>query len=63
MAAGTLTEQQDSREKVIVFITDGEANKGVDPKLALKLLKEKNIKTYTIGVGKSEQTSIIVPGL
>lgn len=63
MAAGTLTEQQDSREKVIVFITDGEANKGVDPKLALKLLKEKNIKTYTIGVGKSEQTSITVPGL
>lgn len=58
-------EEQD-REKVIILITDGEANKGIEPEIALKLLKEKNIKTYTIGVGKKESSTIqaqIAPGL
>ncbi len=50
------------REKVMILITDGEANKWVDPELALKLLKDKNIKTYTVGVWKAEETTITVPG-
>lgn len=48
MASEVLFRDSSPREKVIILITDGEANKGVDPELALKLLKDRNIKTYTI---------------
>lgn len=54
------------REKVMILITDGEANRGVEPILALKLLKEEGIKTYTIWVWKDEATTIkaeIAPGV
>ena len=61
LASGVLEKHSAEREKVIILITDGEANKGVDPSLALKLLKEKDIKTYTVWVGKAEETSIDLP--
>jgi len=55
-------EKKDTtKDQIIILITDGEANKGIDPLLALKYLKEKHIKTYTIGVGKDAVTSIVVP--
>lgn len=53
-----LMKEENEREKIIILITDGEANRGINPEIALKLLKEKNIKAYTIGVGKDEQTTI-----
>ena len=46
------------REKVIILLTDGEANRGLDPLVALSYVKEKNIKVYTIGVWKDENTFI-----
>lgn len=61
LASDVLWKDAPEREKVIILITDGEANKWVEPELALKLLKQKNIKTYTIGVGKNERSSINVP--
>ncbi len=49
------TDQQDpQREKIIVLLTDGDANRGVDPILASKLLTEKETKIYTIGVWSLE---------
>ncbi len=66
LASDVLWKNDSQREKVIILITDGEANKWVKPELALKLLKEKGIKTYTIGVGKDQQTSIevmVYPGM
>ncbi|MDD3303147.1 MAG: VWA domain-containing protein, partial [Candidatus Gracilibacteria bacterium] len=44
------------REKVMIIVTDGEANKGLDPTTALKLLKDKKIKAYTVGIGGLEKT-------
>ena len=51
-------DSDDEREKIIILITDGEANTWIDPITALKLLKENNIKTYTIWVWWSEDTFI-----
>ncbi len=38
------------REKTMILLTDWDANKWLSPLTALKLLKEKNIKTYTIWI-------------
>lgn len=40
------------REKIIVLISDGDANVGVDPIIAAQKAKEENVKIYTIGIGK-----------
>lgn len=40
------------KSKVVVLVTDGENNKGqFDPILAAKMLKERNIKVYSVGIG------------
>ncbi len=39
------------REKVIILLTDGKANIWTDPSIVGKLVKEKNIKIYPIGIG------------
>ncbi len=60
LASDVLLRDTTDREKVIILITDGEANVWVKPEVALKLLKDKGIKTYTIWVGKDKQSSIDV---
>lgn len=61
LASDVLLRDSPEREKVIILITDGEANKWVSPELALRLLKEQGIKTYTIWVWKWEETTIDLP--
>lgn len=61
LASDILSRDNSEREKVIVMITDGEANKWVEPELALRLLKQEGIKTYTIWVWKWEETTITIP--
>lgn len=65
LAADVLSEKEEEREKIIILITDGTANTGVNPEIVLKLLQEKNIKTYTIWVGKQWETTmeiVVWPG-
>lgn len=45
---------EETRAKVIILATDGEANLGVDPLVAAQLATEKEIKIYTIGIGSLE---------
>ena len=41
-----------SENPVIIFLTDGENNRGsVDPLTALKIIQDKKIRVYTIGMG------------
>lgn len=47
-----------NRQKVIILMTDWEANKWIAPLQALKLAKEKNIKVYTIWIGWLEQSFV-----
>ena len=48
-----------AKSKVVVFLTDGEDNVGViNPQTALNIVKQLQVKVYTIGVGKSGWTRI-----
>ncbi len=64
LAGKTLLQKEDrgwekgERKKIIILLTDGSANRWVDPLVALSYLKENHIKTYTIGVGKDKDTTI-----
>lgn len=49
------------REKVIILLTDWEANKWLSPVLALKLLKEEGIRVYTIWIWWKDKTTILMP--
>lgn len=49
---------KDNREKIIILITDGEANAGIDPITALKVLKDADIKVYTIWVWWLDDTYV-----
>jgi Ca-activated chloride channel family protein len=52
--ANCVNRLKDSKadSKVIILITDGENNSGfIDPVTAADIARQKNIKTYTIGVG------------
>ena len=56
-----ITEEKINREKVIILLTDWEANKWIDPMLSLKYLKDNEIKVYTIWIWWLEKTYINIP--
>ena len=53
---GILTlESGEAKSKVLILLTDGVHNAGkISPREAVTLAKRKNIKIYTIGIGKKE---------
>jgi Ca-activated chloride channel family protein len=48
------------RQKVIIVLTDGEANMGINPTIAAKLAKEQGVKIYTLGIGDPAGTDLYV---
>lgn len=60
MGSYLFDEKSTDREKVMIIVTDWEANKWLQPTVALKLLKDKNIKSYTIWVWWLEKTLVYV---
>lgn len=61
-AANRMSESQ-AKEKVIIFLTDGENNSGtIDPLTALEIVKKKGLRVYTVGIGKDGQTLLPVYG-
>ncbi len=60
MGSYLFDEKSVGREKVMIIVTDWEANKWLQPTVALKLLKDKKIKSYTIWVGWLEKTFVNV---
>lgn len=50
----------DDREKVVIMITDGDANIWADPRLVAQLLAQDNIRVYPIGIWKNSPSSIEV---
>ncbi len=61
LASDALTRDENEREKVMILITDWEANKWVNPELALKYIKDAGIKVYTIWVWQQWETTIELP--
>ena len=56
---GLISEKENQQgDKIIILITDWEANTGIDPITALKALKEVNIKVYSIWVWWTEDTYV-----
>jgi len=51
LAAVNRFRDSKDRTRVLVLITDGDANTGVDPKIAAQKAADEGIKIYTIGVG------------
>ncbi|MCH2188693.1 VWA domain-containing protein, partial [Candidatus Gracilibacteria bacterium] len=47
-----------SVEKVLILLTDGEINRGYAIEPVIAHLKEKNIRVYTVGIGKGEPIDI-----
>lgn len=60
MGSYLFDEKSLDREKVMIIVTDWEANKWLQPNIALKLLKEKNIKAYTIWIWWLEKLFVTV---
>lgn len=54
VAAINRFQNTDGRTKVLILLTDGEANVGVDPLFAAEHARSKGIKIYTIGLGDKE---------
>lgn len=48
------------RQKVIIMLTDGEANMGINPMVAAKLAREQGVKIYTLGIGDPAGTELYV---
>jgi len=55
-----LFHDDSEREKIIVLLTDGEVNRGIDPLDAIKYVKMKNIKVHTVGIGGNEDTYVTI---
>lgn len=51
LAAINRFKKSEDRSKVLVLLTDGDANVGVDPQLAAKKAAEAGIKIYAVGIG------------
>lgn len=59
-ASGRLKEST-AKNRVIIFLTDGENNSGtIDPETALEIAKGYGLKIYSIGIGKDGPTKIPV---
>lgn len=54
VAAINRFQNADERTKVLILLTDGEANVGVDPLFATEHARSKGIKIYTIGLGDKQ---------
>ena len=50
----------DEREKIIVLLTDWEANRWLDPLQAIKYIKEKNIKVHTVWIWWEKDTYVTI---
>lgn len=48
------------RKKVIIVLTDGEANMGINPTVAAKLAQEEGVKIFTLGIGDPTGTELYV---
>lgn len=55
-------EKIDGRDQVIVLITDGESNMGMEPVLAARYVHHHGIRLHAIGIGGDEPVEVIVDG-
>ncbi len=54
LAAINRFKQSENRSKVLILLTDGDANTGIDPSVAAKMAKQEDIRLHTIGIGSKD---------
>jgi len=59
---GLLRRRVKGRDQVVILITDGQNNFGIDPELSARYLRANNIRFYVIGIGKDELVPVYVRG-
>lgn len=63
VAARNLKQEKiEGRDQVIILITDGESEGGIDPILTAKYIKEKEIKLFIIGIGGLKKVPVFYKG-
>ncbi len=63
MAVECLDNNQiQGRDRAIILISDGQSNSGIDPMIGAKLVKEKDINLYIIGVGGDKPVQVYING-
>lgn len=53
-------DRGEKRDKVVILLSDGENNAGIDPHEAAKIAAEKGVRIYTVGVGSIEGAPVPV---
>jgi len=61
-AEGLLRNRVRGRDQVIILVTDGENNCGIDPLLAARFVRTKNIRFHVIGLGGDKPVQVFVGG-
>ena len=52
----------EGRDQALILITDGESNRGVDPSLGARYVRDIGIRTYIIGIGGTEPVQVFFQG-
>lgn len=60
VAATNRFKNDPDRTKVLVLLTDGEANVGVEPIFAAEYARSQGIKIYTIGLGSKDGAPLVI---
>lgn len=58
LTSAALMRESSARSKVIILLTDGATNSGIDPVLAAEAAAALGIRVFTIGVGRTGQVPI-----
>lgn len=59
---GLLRNRVKKRDQVIILVTDGENNFGIDPLLAARFVRSKNIRFHVIGLGGDKPIQVFIDG-
>jgi len=60
LLASDAIKSSPERKKVIILLTDGEANIGIDPKIVNEYMKKTRVVIHTIGIGNPAGTPLYV---
>lgn len=52
----------DGRDQALVLVTDGENDRGIDPKKVIPYLKERDVNLYVVGMAGDEKAPVFIDG-
>jgi Ca-activated chloride channel family protein len=52
----------DGRDQALVLVTDGENDRGIDPKKVIPYLRERDVNLYVVGMAGDEKAPVFIDG-